>query len=132
MKAKIFVGPPATGKTMVAKMIAEFVGIEKTVYLDARHGLKTRFAFSEVQDNTELLIIDDIPLNFCFEEFYNIRDNRPYGGDIKYIIRISKKGKLSRTKLIPYLIFTTEYKDPQWEKLGASFHERFDVVEFPL
>ena len=40
--------------------------------------------------------------------------------------------KYTKTIQVPYLIFTTNKLNPKWLESGASFHARFDVVEFPL
>ena len=51
MKARIFIGKEATGKTRVAKMISEYIGKDKTVTLCGGHSqMKSRFAFSDLNE----------------------------------------------------------------------------------
>ena len=71
MKVTFFYGPESTGKTMVAKAIANnLVGKDKTVFLNARliRGEIDPFFFDACDENTELIIIDDCnpKMNFDF------------------------------------------------------------------
>ncbi|MDP3914353.1 MAG: hypothetical protein Q8R96_11540 [Bacteroidota bacterium] len=136
MRAKIFTGKGRVGKTRVANMISEYVGKNKTFFLCARS--KTRsfkdnpFLFAGMPDDTELLIVDDCPLNFDYSFFFPVEDQRYAGGDLRYRLTINEQCKPKREILIPQIIFTTSHLHKKWFKAGASFHARFEIVEFPL
>ncbi len=136
MKAKIFVGPSRSGKTRVANMIAEFIDKEKTAFICARkfnrHLSEIPFLLAGIPDNTELLIIDDCLEDFDFSFFFPVQDDRPYGGDLKFIVVRENPQEYPKEILIPKIIFTTEKLNEKWTNYGASFNARFDIVEFPL
>ena len=131
MKAKIFVGPPSSGKTRVAKMIAEHVG-EKKVFFISASMRKTPFMFNAMHLDTKLLIIDDCQYNFDYSLFSDVQDKRPYGGELKFELWVEKPTHEPIELLIPQIIFITEKLNPKWLNFGASFDSRFEVVEFPL
>ena len=131
MKAKIFVGPPGSGKTRVAKMIAEHVGKEKVFFMSASMR-KTPFMFNGIHHNTELLIIDDCQFDFDYSLFSDVQDKRPYGGELKFKIWVEEPTKKPVELLIPQIIFITEKLNPKWLNFGASFDARFEIIEFPL
>ena len=135
MKAKIFVGPAASGKTRVAKMIAEYFDKDKVTFIPARNltdGTLPRFLYADIPDKTQLIIIDDCPINFCFENFYPVIDNTNSGGDLQFLINVERRGQATVQLTVPYLIFTTQQLDPRWLCKDYSFTGRFDIVEFPF
>ncbi len=114
MKAKIFVGGDATGKTRVAKLIAEYVGINNTLFVDGKelfnqHNINK--VFQKISESTKLIIVDDCHPNLNFEQLFHVIDN------LKFSISI---------------IFTTNHLFINDPKYGHSFFERFEIVEFPL
>jgi len=132
MKAKIFVGGRESGKSRTANMIAEYVGIEKTAIFTGKQFNNNRWVFSEIKEDTQLIIIDDCPENFNYSRFFPVEDNRPYGGELKY--KITREIPRQETQIIqvPYLIFTTNKLSKKWLEYGASFKGRFEIINFPL
>jgi len=135
MKAKIFVGPPQSGKTRVADMISEFVGKDKTFFMSGRSLSKSRlespFLFSEMKEETGLLIIDDCLPDFDFSIFIGSSrfESSVSGPLFKFIV--NAKNKPQKEITISQIIFTMGKLDPSW--LGSSsFLSRFDIVNFPL
>jgi hypothetical protein len=94
MKAKIFTGVPKSGKTRTAMMIAEFFNKEKVSIIDGRkfdkNSLNYRFLLSDVSDNTELLIIDDLRSDFDFTFFFPVENEIDKGGDLNFLINIER------------------------------------------
>lgn len=134
MKAQIFVGDARTGKTRVAQMISEYVGREKTFWIQAneirgKYGLK--LSFSGIPATTELVIFDDCPKSFDYTKFFCVEDKRPYGGDLEFRFLVEERGKKKREILIPQIIFTTNELDEKW-KAYWSFNARFEIIQFPL
>lgn len=135
MKAKLFVGPKNTGKTRVAKMIAEFIGKNNSAYyFDSDHVIRDPYAFSTLNSNTQLIIFDNLPLEFELEFFFPCEDNRITGGDITFSIRKHEYGHQPEIIQVPYLIFITNYLNPKWNQqpIKCSFYSRFDIIQFPL
>lgn len=133
MKAKIFVGDRATGKTRIAKMISEFFEPGKVAILDGRRFNSNHFfPLQKIPSDTKLLIIDDCPEDFDYEYFFPYNDNRFYEGDISFRITVERQGEEREIIEVPFLIFTTNKIKPKWKFYGASFSERFDVVYFPI
>ena len=131
MKAQIFVGPPGSGKTRVAKMITEHVGKEKVFFMSASMRT-TQFPFNGIHAKTELLIFDDCTIDFDYSLFSNVQDERPRGGELKFKILVEEPTKNPVELLIPQIIFITEKLNPKWLNFGALFDARFEIVEFPL
>lgn len=127
MKAKIFFGPGSSGKTRTAKLISEFIGTQKTTIID---GYRFNYSIQQVPDNTELLIVDTLPNDFEFEQFYTtINDN----GEIKFCVKTAEKFQSPKILHIPYLILcanTIQHLDRYRE--SQYFNDVFDIVEFPL
>lgn len=128
MKAKIFVGPAYSGKTRTAQMISEYIGKDKSVFIDARDLIHNpHFVFGEVSNNTELLIIDECPKNFSFERFYDVEYDE--NNEIKgFYFLVNKRGIQSRRYSIPKVIIITNFYP---EITGASLNRRFEIIEFP-
>lgn len=138
MKGKIFIGPAKSGKSRVARMIMEHVGIEKTMLIDA-----TKYKDKNIDtlkfllgrrapENVQLIVFDECKKDFPFEYFYPV-DHTPYSDTINHFWLLSEKqGEAIKTIKVPQLIFITD--SPLNQKLysGASFKGRFDVIEFPL
>ena len=132
MKAKIFVGGRDSGKTRMANMIAEYIGKEKTAILPGREFNDNCWIFSEIKEDTQLIIIDDCLENFDYSRFFQVEDNRPCGGDLKFTITREIPGQKTQIIHVPYLIFITTKLSPKWLEIGASFDARFDIIRFPL
>ena len=137
MKAKIYVGPPMSGKTRVAKMIAEHLGEDKVVFLSGRELKKIKledilFFFIFLTNKTELIIIDDVPINFDYSYFFHIQNDRIKGGELQFEIPVEKKCEKPKKILVPQLIIITEKLDAKWVKNWRSFNALFDIVDFPL
>ena len=114
-------------------MISEFVGKEKTAKICGRYAImEDPFVFSEIPDDTQLLIVDDLPNNFDFEKFFPVEDNDPGGVDLTFSIQIERKAEWTKTIHVPYLICIANHFNPKWLEHEDSFCRRFDVVEFPL
>lgn len=75
-KTKIFAGGTRTGKTRVAKMIMNYLGEDKTVYLDWKIHLKNDVVkvLEFITHKTELVIIDDCTSDFI-KMFLSLKDN---------------------------------------------------------
>lgn len=133
MKAKIFVGPKNCGQLIVAHMISQYIGTDKTVIINAEIvKVDSQFIPYEIPENTQMFIFENLPLDFDFEKFFPCVDNRCTGGDLTFSIRIEKREKKTKIIQIPYLIFTTNQLDRKWHDYGVSFYGRFDIVTFPL
>lgn len=129
MKAKIFVGPAYSGKTRTAQMISEYIGKDKSVFIDGRDLIRNpHFAFEEVSSNTELLIIDECPKNFSFERFYDVEydENNQIKG---YYFLVNKRITPPKRYSIPKVIIITDFYP---EITGASLNRRFEIIEFPI
>lgn len=134
MKAKIFTGVPESGKTRVARMIAEHVGKEKTHWIDAKELTRkklnfTSYLFNGISDNVQLVVFDDCPIDFDYSLFMSVENNND---NIKFRLWVNERGKVPRVISVPQIIFTTEKLHPMWFEVGASFNVRFDIVQFPL
>jgi len=132
MKAKIFVGERESGKTRTANMIAEYVGKEKTEIFFGRGLYNHPFVFSEIKEDTKLIIINDCPENFDYSRFFQVEDNGQNGGDLKFTITREIRGQKTQIIHVPYLIFTTNKLSKKWLEYGASFEGRFEIIQFPL
>lgn len=132
MKAKIFIGP-RSGKTRVANLISEFVGKKNTaiISINKRNWKEDYFLFGSVPINTELLIVEDCPIDFDYSIFFSVLDKRPEG-EIEFLIKRQAQGEYPVILSIPKLILITEKLNPNFEFLDASFTEHFDIIEFPL
>lgn len=128
MKAKIFVGPAYSGKTRTAQMISEYIGKDKSVFISGRGLVNySPFGLEAINSNTELLIIDDCPINFSFEKFYDVNINEK-GEIIDYSISVNKRAFVPIIYKIPKIIFTTNFSPTN---KGESFNRRFEIIEFP-
>lgn len=135
MKAKIFVGPPESGKSRVARIIAEHVGKNKTVYLTSRYWEPNyldslHFAFERVTETTELLIIDDCHEDFDFSKFLDGVVELP-NNDFGFNLLVHVRGKRQRIIAIPQLIFITYTLSEKWKE-SVAFMSYCDIVKFPL
>lgn len=109
----------ANGKSLFAKAIARLCN---PVAVDARytHGA---FYLSAVKENTNLLILDDVPYCFDFSKVFNLCT-----GDW-YIERNTQPELIIPQKKAPYLIITSNATSSMLRKDG-SFRRRFAVLEF--
>lgn len=120
MKHLIFIGKPATGKTLFAKMI---FGTEKTMWLDGRHSLlKTHFTFDHRGAwNYNTIVIDDLRSDFNIESFYTTI-SAP-------VLKIDRQGREPITVTMPRFVFILESAD-MLPLDSASFNRRFKVIDF--
>lgn len=128
MKAKIFAGPAYSGKTKTAKMISEYIGKDKTVFIDAKQmNIDNHFVFEEINFNTELLIIDDVPEDFSLERFYDVEYDE--NNEIKgYYFLVNKRCLPPRIYSVPKVIIIANFFP---NITGESLKRRFEIVEFP-
>lgn len=131
MKAKIFVGKENTGKTQTARIISEFIGRDKTVWIfDPRmqNGValdKIPFVFRNVHDKTELIIFDDCPANFDYSVFYDVK----YLDELVFKIKVERPYYPMDIIAVRKMIFITEKLPAKWCARKA-FNELFDVINF--
>jgi hypothetical protein len=134
MKAKIFVGRSTSVKSIVARMIAEHVGKEKTVWIDGaglgkRFG-KKNFCFSEVHEKTKLIVFDNCPDDFDYEFLiYCSVFSKDYD-HLGFQLRVDKMHEDVKDILIPQIILIsgklhTIFKEP-------FFLRRAEVIKFPI
>lgn len=128
MKAKVFVGPPESGKSRVAELIRD-MNPDKIFLIDGSliRSNVPNFYFSSVPDDCETLIMDNVNMGkrFAFEVFYSFFEN----GQIE--ITVEKRGQYPYRLVLKNLIIITEsIREDLLD--SASFRERFDVIEFPL
>lgn len=109
----------ANGKSLFAKAIARLCN---PVTVDARctHGA---FYLSAVKENTNLLILDDVPYCFDFSKVFNLCT-----GDW-HIERKAQPELVIPRKKAPYLIITSN-ATKQMLRNDGSFRRRFAVLEF--
>lgn len=130
MKAKIFVGDVKTSKSRVANLIAEYIGSEQTMMINAKNKKEiSQTVLNGISENVKLLIIDDCHPNFRFEQFFPVKDERP--GELSFEITQNRKGERLSFVYIPFIIFIMNAINYPGIK-SASFMARFDVLEFPL
>lgn len=132
MKAKIFVGPPRSGKSRVAGMIADFVGQDKVVMIQGR-GFKfdNPFLFQYINEKTELLIIDDCLDNFKYEDFYACARFDHKGEINGFLFNCHGQGTPPLKITVKRIIFTTNKLKKKYFQ-EASFNRRFEVIDFPI
>lgn len=109
----------ANGKTLFAKAIAQLCN---PVAVDACCSLGA-FDLSVVKENTNLLIIDDVPYCYDFSKVFNLCT-----GDW-YIERKGQPTLIIPQKKAPYLIITSNASSAMLRRDG-SFRRRFAVLEF--
>ena len=115
MKAKIFVGPRDSGKSRVAEMIADHVGHHKTVLLNGKEFTVFRASlFSEVSENTELIVFDDAPINFDYTSLLVNHVVRYIEDEILFKIKREVPGSYPIVYLVPQIIITTQQLSEKW------------------
>lgn len=124
MKAKVFVGPPESGKSRVAEIIKSVIGEDRSVTL-YRNFQRNRFKYYDVSNDTELIIIDDVEDDFDFERLFNSVSNDGFK------VTVDRPCVDSFEVTVPNLIIITESISKELAD-SASFKARFDVIEFPL
>lgn len=133
MKARIFIGPEASGKTWLADKIADLVGIEKTANICAANQIMNSvYVFSKVPDDALLIIVDDFPISFNFDKFLPTEDENKNEDNLTFSIRKEKKGSLVKIIQVPWLIFTANQLPLKWHKYDSSFRSHFEIITFPL
>jgi len=132
MKAKIFVGPPRSGKSRVAGMIADFVGNDKVVMIQGRgFRFDDPFLFQYINEKTELLIIDDCLDNFKYEDFYEYARFDDKGEINGFIFYCQGQRTPLHQITVKRIIFTTNKLKKKYLQ-DASFNRRFEVIDFPI
>ena len=119
-KIQIFFGPAGSGKT---KKILELAEGKKSVFLNGRNLYYQNFAKFFYQDldlDTELLIIDNVPISDIKNLMYFLFDDR---------IVVNKQSKTPFEMIRPKTIITVCSDKFQLSK-GAAFTERFEIIEF--
>lgn len=116
---KIFYGEPESGKSRKAREIAKG---RNCLYLDGitKKQINSRFCFSRVTPQTDLIIIDGIPNKFDFELFYG------FISCDRFYYEVQRKGVQSIPT--PEFILITNEKPKKSDK--ASFKRRFELIEF--
>lgn len=121
MKAKIFVGDKCTGKSRTAELLIKQEPESVWVHGRRMTTVLETLDNAPINENTKLIIFDDLKKNFDYEWFCN------YLGNDRLILIINKDDKVFRCS--PNLIFITNHIP---EQMGdASFDERFKVFRFP-
>lgn len=111
MKARIFIGPPETGKSRMAKLISEYRGADYTAMFDGRELHKDMSLFV-VKAQCNLVIIDDCPIGF----------------DYDYILGVFESYKLT----CPFdMIVTTNHLEKKCYE-SRNFEKNFELIGFPL
>jgi hypothetical protein len=133
MKAKIFVGPPSSGKSIVANMIESFIGRDKTYYKRAHtHYIKDDpWFFDGINDKTELIILDgckdDFPYHLYFPPI-----QKPSDSEIFYPILVNKPRHWSRIYLVKNVILITNSLDFAQKMYKDLLEKHFDIIHFPI
>jgi hypothetical protein len=119
-KTLILIGPTESGKTRFASLLAKD---KKVVWLDGRkHSAKNPFRWGGLNPETELLIIDDVPVKKLYNLLVSIFDQR---------IKVNPRGKDPFDMIRPKTIITCEGDDFPLEPLGSGFTRRFTLMKFP-
>ena len=131
MKAKIFVGPPSSGKSIVANMIESFIGRDKTYYKRAFSIEDDPWFFDGINDETELIIIDDCKDDFPYHLFFNPKQ-KDSDSEIFYPILVNKQCHWPRFYLVKNVILITNSIDSALVTYKNLLNEHFDIIHFPL
>lgn len=131
MKAKIFVGPPSSGKIIVANMIEAFIGRDKTYYKRGFSIHFDSFFFDGITDETELIIIDDCKDDFPYHRFFT-PIQKLSDSEITYPILVNKHCHWPRTYLVKNVILITNSLDFALGIYKNLLEEHFDITHFPL
>lgn len=118
-KITIIYGPAQSGKTRLASDIAKG---KNALWLNGRNYFKSRsnFKLQELTEETELIIIEDIPQNFALQSMYEFADR-----SILYFKRgHASLFEIQRPKMI-FVLDVAEFKFPT----GASIDARFDFIK---
>jgi len=117
-KINIIYGPAQSGKSRLAKKLAES---KNTLWISGRYYFKSRsqFRFQELTNETELIVIDDIPQKFVLEAMAEFANRT---------IIYSKRGYPSLFEIPkPKMIFTLDVADFKFPE-GSSIDARFDFI----
>lgn len=121
-KAKIFIGPAASGKTFMARQIAAQFGKEESVFMLSRHSNWNKpFAFDQCSEWTKLLVIDKIVKPSEIETLFNV---------VTEGVNVKRRGSKTAFTIHPQIILICQ--EGIELPTGASFDKRFDVVSFPV
>jgi hypothetical protein len=131
MKAKIFVGPPSSGKSIVAEMITDFIGSNKTYYKRAFSIENDPFFFAGINDETELIIIDDCKDEFPYHRFFT-PIQKLSDSEIFYPISVNKRCDWPRIYLVKNIILITNSLDYAFGTYKDLLKKHFDITHFPI
>jgi hypothetical protein len=114
---KIITGKDESGKTLLAKNM--MLAFDHPLFIDGRslQNLKSPFLFSEFEDLTDLIVIDDVPVKYIQDLIY-----RCYG-----ILRVEKRGFEPEELLSPKVIITTS--NFYIENYENSIKRRIEVID---
>jgi len=130
MKAKILIGPERSGKTKFALLISKLIKMkERNFSIIKGDDLNSVFVFSNIPDDIDLLIIDDLPLNYNFDKHIQYKRNNE---NITFEIVKRVRGKEDKIIKFPFLIFTTNKLNKKSLQFIEPNKEIFDIITFPL
>lgn len=114
-KPKLIIGKERSGKSFLAKNIS--FGFSNPVTLSGRDFTRnSNFRFSVIKDNTDLIIIDDLPAKDLMEVVLECVDK----------IYVERQCEVGYEMKSPQIIITSVI-DKQY--IGASISRRVDVIE---
>lgn len=116
-RIKLITGPEISGKTLLTKNI--MFGYDKPIMLNCRSqaDIENPFLFSEVTEDTDLIVFDDVPLKLVKSLIYMC-----YGR-----IYINKRGDDSFMIYAPRVIINTVGFDKEF--IGKSILRRIHVIK---
>lgn len=128
MKAKVFVGPPESGKSRVAEIIRD-MNPDRTFCVDGLI-LKDEISIFDLygmNSECDTLIIDNVGIKkrFSFEALYSRFTEKGFE------VWVDRRNGDPIQIILKNLIIITESIGKELAD-SASFKARFDVIEFPL
>jgi AAA+ ATPase superfamily predicted ATPase len=114
-KPKLIIGKERSGKSFLAKNIS--FGFSNPVFLSGRDFIRnSSFRFSAVKDNTDLIVIDDVPAKDLMEVVLECTDSI-------YIERQCEVGyEIKSPQIIIDCVIDRQY-------IGASISRRVEIIE---
>lgn len=138
MKAKIFVGRAATGKTSAAGLVAKVIGGNRVLHIYPKSFIQALDTCKSkaINNDIQLAIIDECPYDFDYTKLYDTvvlnNNNEPLYFKLKYRRPYSRTVTYyPATYYVPFLIFITQELDEKY-KNDETFNTLFDVIEFPI
>lgn len=112
---KLIIGKERSGKSFLAKNIS--FGFSKPIILDGRNiAIKEHFVFSEVTDDIDLIIIDDVPAKDLMQVAFNCVGN----------IYIERRGEVGFEMQSPQIIITSIIDE---QHIDFSIKRRFEIIK---